>query len=67
MAKSLHAGHMEKQEMEMKQKLEVETGNGNWKQKWDKRRTNHWCNIIFIVCLVITRVFYLAIAMELAL
>ena len=54
---------MEKQETEMKQKLEMETGNGNA----NKRRTNHWCNVFFVVCLVITQVFYLAIVMGLAL
>ena len=36
---------MEKQEMEMKRKLEMETGNGNGNTK----RTNHWCNVFFIV------------------
>ena len=56
-------GHMEKQETEMKWKLETETGNGNG----NKRRPNDWCNIFFIVCLVITWVFYLAIVMGLAL
>ena len=52
----------------------TETGNGNWKRKpeaenrnGNKRRTNHWCSIFFIVCLVITQVFYLAIVMGLAL
>ena len=61
---------MEKQEMETgnwKWKLEMETGNGmeigngnwkwngNWKRKWEqKKRTNHWGNVFFIVCLVIT-------------
>ena len=52
----------------------TETGNGNWKQKpetenrnGNKRRTNHWCSIFFIVCLVITQAFYLAIVMVLAL
>ena len=67
---------MEKQELEMKRKLEMESRNGNWKWKLEaetgnkngnKRRTNHWCNIFFIVCFVITRVFYLAIFMGLAL
>ena len=43
---------MEKQESEMKRKLETEMGT---------RRTNHWCNIFFIVYLVITLVFYLVI------
>ena len=35
---------------------EMETGNGNWKRKpetknrnGNKKRTNHWCNIFFIV------------------
>ena len=51
---------MEKQETDMKQKLEMETGNRNV----NKRRTNHW---FFVVCLVITQVFYLAIVMGLAL
>ena len=64
-------GHMEKQETEMKWKLEMETGNGNWKRKLEtngnKRRTNHWCNVFFIACLVLTRVFYLAIITGLAL
>ena len=48
-------GHMEKQETEMKWKLEMETGNGNWKRKLETetRKRNHWCNIFFIVCLVI--------------
>ena len=54
----------------------METGNGNWKWKLEtetgketengngnKRRTNHW---FFIVCLLITLVFYLAIVMGLA-
>ena len=54
---------MEKQEMEMKWKLETETGNGNG----NKKRTNHWCNVFFIVCLVITLVFYLAMVIGLAL
>ena len=67
---------MEKQVTEMKWKLETETGNGNWKWKLEmetgnrngnKRRTSHWCNVFFIVCLVITLVFYLAIVMELVL
>ena len=31
---------------------EMETGNGNG----NKKRTNHWCNVFFIVCLVITLV-----------
>ena len=64
---------MEKQETEIKRKLEMETGNGNWKRKLEtenrnrnKRRTDHWCSIFFIVCLVITQVFYLAIVMVLA-
>ena len=42
-------GHMEKQETKMKRKLEMETGNRNG----DERRTNHWCNILFIVCSII--------------
>ena len=45
-------GHMKKQKTEMKLKLETVTGNGNG----EKRRTNHWCNIFFIVCLVVTQV-----------
>ena len=36
---------------------EMETGNRNG----NKRRTSHWCNVFFIVCLVITLVFYSAI------
>ena len=32
----------------------MEAGNRNA----NKRRTNHWCNIFFVVCLVITQVFY---------
>ena len=67
-------GHMEKQETEIKRKLEMGTGNRNWKRKpetenrnGNKRCTNHWCSIFFIVCLVITQVFYLAIVMVLAL
>ena len=52
---------------------EMETGNGNWKWKLEmeigngngnKKHTNHWCNVSFIVCLVmcldITLAFYLA-------
>ena len=36
----------------------METGNGNWKWKLEtemgtKKRTNHWCNVFFVVCLVI--------------
>ena len=54
---------MEKQEMKMKRKLEMETGNGNG----NKKCTNHWCNVFFIVCLVITLVFYLAVVIGLAL
>ena len=45
-----------------KQKLEMEIGNGNGNRK----RTNHWCNVFFIVCLVITLVFYLAVVIGLA-
>ena len=64
-------GHMEKQETEMKRKLETETGNGNWKWKLEtngnKKSTNHWCNVFFIACLVLTRVFYLAFVTGLAL
>ena len=40
-------GHMEKQEMERKRKLEMEIGNGN------EKHTYRWCNVFFIVCLVI--------------
>ena len=60
---------MEKQETEIKRKLEMETGNGNWKLKteMETKDTNNWCSIFFIVCLVITQVFYLAIVMVLAL
>ena len=58
---------MEKQETEMKRRLEMETGNGDWKRKWEHKRTNHWCNVFFIVCLVITHVFYLAMVIGLAL
>ena len=50
---------MEKLETEMKRKMEIETGNINA----NKRRTNHWCNILFVVCFVITQ----AIVMWLAL
>ena len=70
---TLLLGHMEKQEMEMKWKLEMETGNGNWKWKLETETGNrnankrHWCNLFFVVCLVITQVFYLAIVMGLAL
>ena len=35
---------------------------GIWKsrkRKWNKIRTNHWCNVYFIACFVITLVFYL--------
>ena len=48
---------------------EMETGNGNWKWKLEmeignrngnKKHTNQWCNVFFIMCLVITVVFYLA-------
>ena len=45
---------------------ETETGNGNWKWKLEmetgnkKKRTYQWCNVFFIVCLVITHVLYLA-------
>ena len=46
-----------------KWKLEMEIGNGNG----NKKRTNHWCNVVFLVCLVITLVFYLVIVMGLAL
>ena len=51
---------------------ETETGNGNWKWKLEtemgtKKHTNHWCNVFFIVCLVITHVFYLAMVIGLAL
>ena len=49
--------------MKMKWKLEVEVGNENG----NKKHTNHWCNIFFIVCLVITLVFYLAMVIGLAL
>ena len=33
----------------------METGNGNWKRKLEMEtgKRNHWCNIFFIVCLVI--------------
>ena len=58
---------MEKQEIEMKWKLEwkleMEIGNGNG----NKKCTNHWCNVFFIMCLVITFVFYLAKVIGLAL
>ena len=54
---------MEKQETEMKWKLEMEIGNGNG----NKKHTYHWCNVFFIVCLVITLVFYLAVVIGLAL
>ena len=54
---------MEKQETEMKRKLEIKIGNGNG----NKTRTNRWCNVFFIVCLVITLVFYLATVIGLAL
>ena len=47
---------MEKQETEMKWKLEMEIGNGNG----NKKHTNHGCNVFFIVFLVITLAFYLA-------
>ena len=42
---------------------ETETGNGNG----NKKHTNHWCNVFFIVCLVITLVFSSAIVIGLAL
>ena len=50
----------------------TETGNGNWKRKPETENRNgnkrhNWCSIFFIVCLVITQVFYLAIVMVLAL
>ena len=61
------AGHMEKQETEMKRKLETETGNGNWKWKLETNGNKRRCNVFFIVCLVLTRVFYLAIVTGLAL
>ena len=51
-------------------KLEMEIGNGNWKWKLEMemgKRTNHWCNVFFIVCLVNTLVFYLAMVIGLAL
>ena len=49
-----------------------ETGNGNWKWKLEtemgtKHAPNRWCNVFFIVCLVITLVFYLATVIGLAL
>ena len=52
---------MEKWETEMKQKLEMETGNRN------ENKRCKGAKIFFIVCLVITLAFYLAIIMELAL
>ena len=45
--KETPGGHMEKQETERKWKLEMEIGNGNG-------------NVFFILCLVTTLVFYLA-------
>ena len=42
--------------------MEIENGNGN-----KKKHTNHWCNVFFIVSLVITLVFYLAMVIEPAL
>ena len=54
------------QEMKMKWKW-----NGNWKWKLETemgtKRTHHWCNVFFIVCLVISLVFYLAMVIGLAL
>ena len=51
----------------MKRKLET----GNWKRKLETemqtKDTNHWCDIFFVMCLVITQVFYSAIVMGLAL
>ena len=43
-------------------KLEMEIGNGNE----SKKRTNHCCNLFFIVCLVITLVLCLAMVIGLA-
>ena len=51
---------MEKQETEMKWKVEMETGNGNG----NKKRTNHWCNVFFIVCLVISLIPRLSLSGE---
>ena len=55
-------GHMEKQETEMKRKLEMENGNGNWKWKWELKTHQSLvqCFFSYIVCLVITLVFYVA-------
>ena len=44
---------MEKQETEIKWKLEMETGNGTGYGNGNEKCTNHWCNVFFIVCLVI--------------
>ena len=58
---------MEKQETEIKWKME----NGNWKWKLqgkvstNKKCTDYWCNVFFIV--FITLVFYLAMVIGLAL
>ena len=41
----------------------MEIGNGNG----SKKHTNHWYNVFFMVCLVITLVFYLAAVIALAL
>ena len=59
-------GCMEKQETERKQKLETETGNGNWKRKWEQKTHQSLVQCFFIVCLVITLVFYLAMVIGLA-
>ena len=66
---SFFVGHMEKQEMEMKWKLEtkLETETENRNGNGNKNCTDHWCNVFFIVCLVITLVFYLAVVIGLAL
>ena len=59
---------MEKQETEMKWKME----NGKWKLEMEigkvstnKKCTDYWCNVFFIV--FITLVFYLAMVIGLAL
>ena len=48
--------------MEMKWKLEMEIGNGNG----NKKHTHHWCNVFFIVCLLITLIFCLEMVIGLA-
>ena len=53
MPMAINEGHMEKQEPEMKQKLEMEIGTETGNRNAKKRCTNHWCNIFFVVCLLL--------------